>query len=353
MPKTEFKEGLTFADVLLEPRFSQVERSEVDLHAQLTKKIKLNIPLISAAMDTVTEAPMAFCLGKLGGLGVLHRNCTIAQQVTMVKKVKKAKLLCGAACGPTDIERAKTLDKAGCDVIFLDCAHAHLAKIIKASRQIKKITKAQLVVGNIATSEAARAYISIADALKVGIGPGSICTTRVVTGVGVPQLTAIMDVVKVASPKKIPVIADGGLQYSGDIIKALAAGADTVMLGSLLAGTAEAPGKIIKIKGQSYKALRGMGSLGAMTQKHSSDRYFQSGAKQYVPEGVEGLIPFKGSLKEVVAQHLGGLKSGMGYLGAAKTTDLRKQARFIKISPAGIAESHPHTISNIKKAPNY
>jgi len=304
-------------------------------------------------MDTVTETTMAVCLGKLGGLGVVHRNCPVTKEVAMVKQVKKQKLLCGAACGPLDLKRAKALDRAGADLLFIDCAHAHMQKIVKASRQIKKQTKAQLVIGNLATKEAAKAYLNIADALKVGIGPGSICTTRVVTGVGVPQLTAIQEVYQVAKSKRIPVIADGGLKFSGDVVKALAAGADTVMLGSMLAGTKETPGKLIKVKGIKYKKIRGMGSLGAMQKQHSTDRYFQKGAKKYVPEGVEGVTLYKGELENVLAQIIGGLKSGMGYLGAQKTTDLRARAKFIKITPAGRSESHPHSITIAKKAPNY
>ncbi|MFA6098688.1 MAG: IMP dehydrogenase [Patescibacteria group bacterium] len=353
MKFSEIGTGLTFDDVLLEPRLSSVNRREIDLAAKLTNKIQLEIPILSAAMDTVSNASMAIALGKLGGLAVLHRNCSISEQVGMVKKAKKSGVKVGAAVGPHDIERAAALYKAGAVAIFIDCAHAHHTKIIRDARLIRKSIKAQLVIGNIATKEAAKVYLTIADALKVGIGPGSICTTRVVAGIGVPQLTAISEVVSVAQKKNIPVIADGGIKYSGDIVKALAAGAATVMLGSMLAGAKEAPGKLVRLNGKLYKEYRGMGSLGAMSGGKSSDRYFQKGATKYVPEGVEGLIPYKGPVKEIIWQAVGGLKSGMGYVGAHKIGELPRQARFIRITSASLKESHPHTVMISKKAPNY
>ncbi|MBI4050571.1 MAG: IMP dehydrogenase [Candidatus Doudnabacteria bacterium] len=345
--------GLTFDDVLLEPRESDIARSEAELETNLTRKIKIQIPVVSAAMDTVSESQMAIALGKLGGISILHRNCSIEEQVKMLKKVKKAGVLAGAAIGGTDLERAKALDKAGADIIVIDTAHAHVKAIIQAVLKIKKSIKAQLVVGNIATREAARAFAPFADALKVGIGPGSICTTRVVAGVGVPQLTAIIDVVSVAKKYKVPVIADGGIKYSGDAVKALAAGASSVMLGSMLSGTKEAPGKIVKVKGELYKEYRGMGSLGVMRLNVSTDRYFQKGAKTFVPEGVEALVKYKGPLKEVIEQITGGLRSGMGYLGARTIADIPKRAKFIRITNAGLRESHPHSVFINKKAPNY
>jgi len=358
--------GLTFDDVLLEPRESGVVRDGVRLETKLTRKINLKIPIISAAMDTVSETAMAVSMAKLGGLAVLHRNCSIEQQVRMIKKVKSAKphLLVGAAVGSYDLARAKALDKAGADVIVVDTAHAHNLQTIKGTREIKKAIRAQLIVGNIATREAATELVKFADAVKVGIGPGSICTTRVVAGIGVPQLTAILDVAAVARKKNIPVIADGGMKYSGDIVKALAAGASTVMLGSMLSGTKEAPGKVVKIKGQFFKSYRGMGSLGVMQGGKSSDRYFQHPLSispgsagringGYVPEGVEAVTPYKGELKNVIFQITGGLRSGMGYIGARTIADIPKKARFIRITNAGLRESHPHSVSIVKKSPNY
>ncbi len=346
--------GITFDDVLLVPQESDIRPSEVHLGTKLTKRLTLMAPLCSSAMDTVTEARMAIAMAELGGIGILHRNCTIKEQVAMVEEVKKKKLrLAGAAIGPHDLDRAKALDRAGVNVISIDCAHAHKPGIVADAKKIKKAIKADLIVGNIATAAAAKALLGVADALKVGVGPGSICTTRIIAGVGVPQLTAIMDVASVAHKAKIPVIADGGIRYSGDIVKALAAGADTVMLGGLFAGTDEAPGEIITINGKKYKAYRGMGSLGAMQKGESTDRYFQKGAKKYVPEGVEGVVPSKGSLADVVFHLLGGLKSGMGYVGARTIIELHARAQFIQITPAGRAESHPHSITIAKQAPNY
>ncbi|MDP3740707.1 MAG: IMP dehydrogenase [bacterium] len=353
MEDNKFPFGLTFDDVLLEPRESDVMRSEAVLETKLTKKIKIRIPILAAAMDTVSGPDMAIALGRLGGVAFLHRNCTVPQQVAMVKQVKRTGVLVGAAVGAVDPERVYALDKAGADIIAIDTAHAHVKAIVEAARKIKKKIRAQLIVGNIATSEAAAAFAPFVDALKVGIGPGSICTTRIVAGVGVPQLTAVMNVVKIAKKKGVPVIADGGIRYSGDIVKALAAGASSVMLGSLLAGTKEAPGKFIKFKGGSYKSYRGMGSMGAMQLAISSDRYFQKGNRRFVPEGVEGMVKYKGPLADVVYQLTGGLKSGMGYLGAKTIPDLPKRAKFIKITNAGLKESHPHDVLISKKAPNY
>jgi len=353
MKSINFPAGLTFDDVLLEPRFSAVKRDNVDLAARLTKKVMLKIPILAAAMDTVSGVEMAVALGKIGGMAVLHRNCTIAEEVAMVKKVKKYKIIVGTAVGPLDIDRARALDRAGAEVMFVDCAHAYNARIIKGAKKIKKLVKAQVVVGNIATAEAALAFISFVDAIKVGVGPGSICTTRIVAGIGVPQLAAILNVVAVARKKNVPVIADGGMKYSGDVVKALAAGSSTVMLGSMLAGTKEAPGKMVTINGQRYKSYRGMGSLGAMKGGQSSDRYFQKGSKKYVPEGIEGAMPYKGKVDEVIWHIVGGLKSGMGYIGAHSIGEISKQAKFIKITSASLKESHPHTVMISKKAPNY
>lgn len=353
MDSISLRTGFTFDDVLLEPRKSSVVRSDVRLDSRVTKKLSVRIPIIAAAMDTVSGPDLAIALGKLGGLAVLHRNCTPQESVAMVKKVRAAKVLTAAAVGPHDLERAKLLDRQGADIICVDCAHAHNTRIVADAKRIKKAIKAQLIVGNIATKEAAAEFVTFADAVKVGIGPGSICTTRVVTGVGVPQLTAIMDVVRVAKRRGVPVIADGGIKYSGDVVKALAAGASTVMLGSMLAGTKEAPGHIVKINGKLFKSYRGMGSLGAMQGGKSTDRYFQKNASRYVPEGVEGVVAYKGTVEEVVWNIIGGLRSGMGYIGASRIEDIPRQARFIRITGASLKESHPHTISISKKAPNY
>lgn len=476
------KEGLTFDDVLLLPQESNFTPNEVDLGTQLTKKIHLNIPMMSAAMDTVTEAPMAISMAREGGIGVIHKNMTIEQQASEVDKVKrsengiitnpfslspqhtlkdaddlmgkykisgvpicdeegkligiitnrdlrfeedftkkiseamtyehlitapegttlaeaqeilrkhkieklpivdsenhlkglitikdiekavkypnsakdeKGRLLCAAALGVTDdaLIRAKALIDAGVDVLVLDSAHGHSMNIIKKVHEIKEaFPDIQLIVGNIATAEAAQALIDAgADAIKVGIGPGSICTTRVIAGIGAPQITAIYDVSQVAKKYGIPVIADGGIKYSGDITKAIAAGADVVMMGSLLAGCEESPGEFEIYQGRRFKVYRGMGSLAAM-EKGSKDRYFQTGSKKLVPEGVEGRVPYKGFLSDTVFQLLGGLRSGMGYCGTKTIPLLKENGKFIRITGAGLKESHPHDIYITKEAPNY
>jgi len=260
-----------------------------------------------------------------------------------------------AAVGPFDINRAKMLDEAGCDALIADCAHGHNLNVVKSVKEIKKSVSCDVIAGNIATGEAAEELCSFVDGVKVGIGPGSICTTRVVAGVGVPQLTAISSVAEVAVKYDIPVIADGGIRYSGDIAKAIAAGADCVMMGSLFAGTDEAPGRVIAIKGRRYKQYRGMGSLGVMTGGHSSDRYFQKniGQNKYVPEGIEGATPYVGSVSEVIYQLVGGLKSAMGYTGSPTIKDMKEKSRFIRITSAGQVESHPHDILITDEAPNY
>ncbi|PJE75599.1 guanosine monophosphate reductase [Candidatus Uhrbacteria bacterium CG10_big_fil_rev_8_21_14_0_10_48_11] len=345
--------GITFDDVLLVPQLSSVSPREAKLETQLTKKIRLEMPIISAAMDTVTEAKMVIAMSNAGGLGILHRNCTVGEQVKMVMAAKKKQARVGAAVGPHDIKRALALDKVGVDVVVVDSAHVHKPKIISDVKLLKRKLKAEIIVGNIATATAASAFLPYADALKVGVGPGAICTTRVVAGVGVPQLTAIMEVAKMAKEKKIPVIADGGIRYSGDIAKAIGAGASAVMLGSVLAGTTEAPGDIITIAKKQYKRYRGMGSLGAMERGQSSDRYGQKGATKYVPEGVEGVVPFHGAVADILFHMTGGLRASMGYSGAKTIVELQKKATFIRITPAGRAESHPHSITIEKQAPNY
>ncbi|MBI5134887.1 IMP dehydrogenase [Candidatus Uhrbacteria bacterium] len=345
--------ALTFDDILLVPQESEVRPSTVEVRTTLTRQVALEIPILTAAMDTVTDARMAAAISQEGGLGIIHRNCTIEQQVSMVKSAKKlgAKKV-GAAVGPHDHDRAIALDRTGVTVIAVDCASAHKPSIAKNARAIKKAVKAELIVGNIATAAAARSLLGIADALKVGVGPGSICTTRIVAGIGVPQLSAIMDVAPVAKKRGIPVIADGGIRYSGDIAKALAAGASAVMLGSLVAGTDQAPGNVVTIKGKKYKRFRGMGSLGAMSSL-SADRYQQQDARKYVPEGVEAIVEYKGDLHEVVFQLIGGLRAGMGYVGAKTIAELQHKAVAIRITEAGKRESHPHSILIEKQAPNY
>jgi IMP dehydrogenase len=475
--------SLTFDDVLLEPRASWLEPSEADTRSKFSKKIGLNIPLVSAAMDTVTEAPMAIALAREGGIGVIHRNMTPEhelQEVIFVKQaeelierdvlfventatvsdaeqlmqqysiggvpvVDKGKIIgivsrrdvraivskrgdekitsimtkkpivadedissekaleimytnkierlpvvnsigkllgiitmqdilekrqypyatrdtggnlrVAAAVGPFDFSRAELLDNNNVDVLVVDCAHGHNMKVVAAVKDIKGSMKAEIIAGNIATRQAAEALVDAGvDGIKVGIGPGSICTTRIVAGTGVPQITAIAQVADVSSDAGIPIIADGGVRFSGDVAKAIAAGADTVMMGSMFAGTDEAPGKVITIKGRRYKQYRGMGSLGVMSTGQSSDRYFQKrdiGSSKFVPEGVEGVTPYVGHVAEVMYQLVGGLKSAMGYTGSKTISAMQKNAKFIRITNAGMTESHPHNILITDEAPNY
>lgn len=475
------KQAYTFDDVLLVPNKSEVLPNDVTLVTNLTKKIKLNIPLMSASMDTVTESKMAIAVAREGGIGIIHKNMSIEQQAMEVDKVKrqengvitdpfflspdntieeamnlmgkyrisgvpitvdgklvgiitnrdivfeqnfkrkiselmtkdnlitaaedttleqakeilkhhkieklplvdehnnlrglitikdiekaikfpnaakdkKGRLLCGAAVGVTKdmLERAAALVKEGVDVITVDTAHGHSKGVIDAVRMLKeKYPDLQIIAGNIATAEAAKDLIEAgADSIKVGIGPGSICTTRVVAGVGVPQLTAVMDCVEVAQKYGVPVIADGGIKYSGDVVKALAAGASVAMMGSLFAGCDEAPGEIEIFQGRSYKVYRGMGSLAAMACG-SKDRYFQEGNKKLVPEGIEGRLPYKGFVSDTIFQLIGGIRSGMGYLGAKNLQDLYENSTFVVQTASGLRESHPHDIVMTKEAPNY
>lgn len=476
----DLKEGLTFDDVLILPGESEILPAETDLKTIFAKNVPLNIPLVSAAMDTVTESEMAIAIARLGGIGVIHRNMTPERQAEEVRKVKRAqswfiedpfvlgpentvkdalklmeekgisgipivdnerkllgivtrrdllfeddeskplreimttnlvtgtfgismeeakekmkkhkveklpivdkegklkylvtfkdilrkleypeanvdshgRLRVAAACGTGEDskERVKRLIEAGCDVIVIDTAHGHHKRVIEMVKWIKKNFEIPVVAGNVATREGCRALIEAgADGVKVGVGPGSICTTRVVAGVGVPQLTAIMDCYDEAKKYDIPIIADGGIRYSGDIVKALAAGASSVMIGSLFAGTDESPGETVLYEGRKFKVYRGMGSLGAMSQG-SKDRYFQDKQTKFVPEGVEGMVPYRGKVADVVFQLLGGLRSGMGYTGSSNLQELRLKSRFIKITHAGVRESHPHDIIITKEAPNY
>lgn len=476
------KEGLTFDDVLLIPHKSEILPSDIKLTTQLTKKVRLNVPLMSAAMDTVTEAKMAIAMAREGGIGIIHKNMTIEQQVDNVERVKRSengvivnpfylspdnyvyeadqlmgkykisgvpicdencklvgiitnrdlrfltnhnmqikevmtkdnlvtapvgttleeaqvilckykieklplvdennilkglitikdiekatrypnsakdaagRLLCGAAIGVTAdvLDRAGALLNVGADVLVLDSAHGHSKNILNCVYNIKnKFPDAQIIAGNIATAAAAADLIAAgADAVKAGIGPGSICTTRVVAGIGVPQITAIYDVAQEASKHGIPVIGDGGIKYSGDVVKGLAAGADVIMIGSLLAGCEESPGETEIYQGRVFKVYRGMGSLAAM-EMGSKDRYFQEGAKKLVPEGVEGRVPYKGPISDTVFQLIGGIRSGMGYCGCPTIPDLQMNGQFIRITSAGLRESHPHDINITKEAPNY
>ncbi len=476
------KEGLTFDDVLLIPQASSVLPHEVDLRTQLTDKIKLNLPLMSAAMDTVTESRMAIAMAREGGIGIIHKNMSIEEQANHVDRVKRSehgvitdpfflhpqnlvrdaiklmeqyrisgvpittedgklvgiltnrdlrfesnydqpisnimtkeglvtapegtsleeakvilgkhrieklpivdkkgylkglitikdieksiqypnsardengRLLVGAAVGTAGntMERIAALVDARVDIIAIDTAHGHSAGVIKKVEEIRaKFPNLSIIAGNVATAGATEALIKAgADVVKVGIGPGSICTTRIVAGIGVPQLTAIMDCAEMADKYGKRVIADGGIKYSGDIVKALAAGGSAVMVGSLLAGTLESPGEVELYQGRSYKVYRGMGSLGAMAAG-SSDRYFQEGTKKFVPEGVEGRVPYRGSVADIIYQMKGGLRSGMGYCGKATVEELRSGSEFVRITNASLIESHPHDISISKEAPNY
>lgn len=483
---TPIREGLTFDDVLLVPAASEIHPADADTRTKLTKSISLNIPLLSAAMDTVTESDMAIAMAQAGGLGILHRNMEPEQQADLVRMVKRfesgmvvnpitiepdatladawalmkhyrisgfpvaeangrlvgiltnrdvrfadndqtpvrelmtsenlikvvngaskdearrllhkhriekllvvddadrciglitvkdiekstlfphaskdsqGRLMVGAAVGTgnTGVERVEAMIEAGLDVVVVDTAHGHSKNVLETVARIAKLRKnnLQIIAGNIATGDAARALIDAgADAVKVGIGPGSICTTRVVAGVGVPQLTAIMDVAEACAKSGTPVVADGGIKYSGDLAKAMAAGADCVMLGSLLAGTDEAPGEVVLYQGRSYKTYRGMGSVGAMV-RGSADRYFQGAVKQaqkLVPEGIEGRVPYKGPVGNVIHQMVGGLRASMGYTGNRTIADMKANAEFMRMTSAGFRESHVHDVTITQEAPNY
>ena len=350
------KEALTFDDVTLAPRYSEVLPSDVDTKIVLSKNLTLKIPILSSAMDTVTESKMAIAIAKAGGIGIIHRNLDIKKQIYEINKVKKKNLIVGAAvgAGPKEIKRAEAILKEKVDLIVVDTAHAHTKKVAEIIKKIKKKKSKHttLCAGNVATAEAAKFLIKLGvDIIKVGIGPGSICTTRLVAGIGVPQLSAILEVKKGTKNKKVSIISDGGIKFSGDIAKALAAGADAVMIGSLFAGTKETPGKLIKKNGQLYKNFRGMGSVGAMN-KGSAERYFQKiqqDTSKYVPEGVEGLVKYKGDLKNIIYKLIGGLKSSMGYLGSKKIINLRNKPKFLKITKAGFYESMVHNIDEVKK----
>lgn len=370
------KKGLTFDDVLLIPAESHVLPNEVKLDTKLAPNLQLHIPLISAGMDTVTEGNMAIAMAENGGLGVIHKNLSIEVQVEEVKKAKgktvdpnlphpavddQGRLLAAAAVGVTSdtFERAESLLEAGADAIVIDTAHGHSAGVLRKIKEIREhFPNATLIAGNVATGEGTAALFDAGvDVVKVGIGPGSICTTRIVAGVGVPQITAIYDAASVAQKYGKKIIADGGIKYSGDVVKALAAGGNAVMLGSMFSGTTEAPGTIFTNEGKQFKSYRGMGSVGAMSQQHgSSDRYFQGGvneANKLVPEGVEALVPYKDDVSNIIYQIDGGLRAGMGYVGAGTIEELIENSQFVQITNAGLRESHPHDVQMAKEAPNY
>lgn len=365
-----FSFGLTYDDILLKPGFTDFKRESIDLSTRLTKKIKLSIPFVSSPMDTVTESRLAIALGKCGGIGIIHRNLSIDEQVKEVKKVKKAELLVGAAVGPYNgmDERLRALVESGVDVLVIDSAHGYTAHILKTTEALKKkYPKLSIIVGSIATREAARALIKAgADALRVGMGPGAICTTRVVSGMGVPQVTAIRDVASVALRAGVPIIADGGIKRSGDITKALALGASTVMMGSFFAEAEESPGEVREFKREEvparfqsifnhkhktylFKQYRGMGSDAAMKQgaKVKVEDEFHGkdySSKVLVAEGVEGYVPVKGTVQDLLDQAIGGVKSGMYYVGAKTISDLWEKAHFYQITQASLFESHPHSL---------
>ncbi|MBM3267346.1 MAG: IMP dehydrogenase [Candidatus Sericytochromatia bacterium] len=368
---SSFPEGLTFEDVLLLPGYSDFLPHEAELRTRLSRNVWLNAPIVSSAMDTVTEAQMAIHLALLGGIGIVHRNLTPEQQADQIRQVKdhtfaegeypqaaldkQGRLLAGAAVGVSGaLERAARLVQAGVDVLVIDTAHGHTRSVGQTLRDLKaEFPHLDVVAGNISTAEGAEFLIENgADGVKTGQGPGSICTTRVVAGIGVPQISAVRAVASVAQPHDVPVIADGGIQYSGDLTKAIAAGADTVMLGSLLARTRESPGQEVLLGGRQYKVYRGMGSIGAL-QNETNDRYGKGGSGPLVPEGVEGMVPLSGSVKDLLYQMLGGLRKGMGYCGLRTIEELKTRAQFIRVSSAAMRESHAHDVMITKEAPNY
>lgn len=365
-------EALTFDDVLLVPRYSEVTPDLAECSTKLTKTFRLNVPFLSAAMDTVTENRLASALALVGGLGIVHKNMSAEAQATEIRKVKGVRfekssypkalvdrwgtLCAGAAVGATGdlMERVAKLVGAGADVLVLDSAHGDSKNVIAAAKEVRaKYPDLELVAGNVATYEGAKDLIKAgAGAVKVGMGPGSICTTRIIAGIGVPQLQAVMDVAKAGKQYGVPVIADGGIKYSGDVVKALAAGADSVMLGGLFATCEEAPGEVFEKGGKKVRIYRGMGSVEAMA-KGSQDRYFQSGQKKLVAEGVQGIVGVQTTVSELVFQLLGGLRAGMGYCGAKDIPALQEKAVFVKITHNALLESHPHDIAIDKGEPNY
>jgi IMP dehydrogenase len=376
--KIIFPIGLSFDDVLLFPGFGDFSRSEIDLSTQITKNIHLSLPFVSAPMDTVTESKLAIVLATLGGIGIIHRNLTIGTQANEVKKVKSEKLLVGAAIGASNgfEERVEALVKAGVDVIVVDSAHGFSKGVIETTKYIKnKFPKLEVISGNVATYDGTKALIAAgADGIRVGMGPGAICTTRIISGMGVPQITAILETVRAAKKAGVPIVADGGIKYSGDMVKALAAGASAIMMGGFFAAAIESPGKTVKLKKEAvpsrfknifngthpylFKEYRGMGSVAAMKEgaKIKSEDEFHG--KSYndrvlIAEGVEGLVPVKGTVKELLEQAIGGIKSGMYYVGAKNITELWGKAKFMQITQASLTESHPHDVLITNPGKNY
>lgn len=372
MAKILEKDALTFDDVLLVPQYSEITPDMADVSTKLTNTFKMNVPFLSAAMDTVSEHKLVTALALAGGLGVIHKNMSIADQAKEVEMVKnyefdnekykrvlidkKGRLCVGAAIGVTAdmMDRVHALMDAGVDVFVLDSAHGDSKNIIKAIKNLRlEYPSMELIAGNVATYEGALDLMKAgASAVKVGMGPGSICTTRIIAGIGVPQLQAVMDCARASKEMNVPIIADGGIKYSGDVVKALAAGANTVMLGGLFATCEEAPGDIYESNGKKYRTYRGMGSIEAMA-KGSTDRYFQTGHKKFVAEGVQGIVEVKTTVEELVFQLIGGLKAGMGYCGSKDIPTLQEKGTFIKITNNALLESHPHDISIDKGEPNY
>lgn len=372
MAKIFEKDALTFDDVLLVPQYSEITPDMADVSTKLTNTFKMNVPFLSAAMDTVSEHKLVTALALAGGLGVIHKNMSIADQAKEVEMVKnyefdneknrrvlidkKGRLCVGAAIGVTAdmMDRVHALMDAGVDVFVLDSAHGDSKNIINAIKNLRlEYPSMELIAGNVATYEGALDLMKAgASAVKVGMGPGSICTTRIIAGIGVPQLQAVMDCARASKEMNIPIIADGGIKYSGDVVKALAAGANTVMLGGLFATCEEAPGDIYESNGKKYRTYRGMGSIEAMA-KGSTDRYFQTGHKKFVAEGVQGIVEVKTTVEELVFQLIGGLKAGMGYCGSKDIPTLQEKGTFIKITNNALLESHPHDISIDKGEPNY
>lgn len=372
MAKILEKDALTFDDVLLVPQYSEITPDMADVSTKLTNTFKMNVPFLSAAMDTVSEHKLVTALALAGGLGVIHKNMSItdqAKEVEMVKNYefdneknkrvlidKKGRLCVGAAIGVTAdmMDRVHALMDAGVDVFVLDSAHGDSKNIINVIKNLRlEYPSMELIAGNVATYEGALDLMKAgASAVKVGMGPGSICTTRIIAGIGVPQLQAVMDCARASKEMNIPIIADGGIKYSGDVVKALAAGANTVMLGGLFATCEEAPGDIYESNGKKYRTYRGMGSIEAMA-KGSTDRYFQTGHKKFVAEGVQGIVEVKTTVEELVFQLIGGLKAGMGYCGSKDIPTLQEKGTFIKITNNALLESHPHDISIDKGEPNY
>lgn len=378
-PKNTFSTALTFDDILLIPGYADFSRSDISLESRFTKKIKLKTPLTASPMDTVCEARLAIALAKIGGIGVIHRNLTAESQADEVKKVKDENLLVAAAIGVSEgyKKRLEVLIHAGTDAIVLDSAHGWTNKFKDAAAFIKNsYPEVELIIGNIATYDAAEDLCKAgADALRVGMGPGAICTTRIISGMGIPQVTAIMETVRAAKKHNVPVIADGGIKYSGDMVKALAVGAETVMMGSFFASCEEAPGEVVELNADhvprrfksilkkdqhiyKFKSYRGMGSIGAMehgAKIKSEDEYHGKsyGDRVLVAEGVEGLVPIKGTVQDLVDQAVGGIKSGMYYVGAKSIPELQEKAQFVQITQASLTESHPHDILITEPGKNY